>query len=446
MSSEFAVEMHGGRWKRYPAYRDSGVEWLGEVPEGWAVKRLKHLCSFSALYGANESATSYVDEGVRFLRTTDINDKGELLLENAVFLEREQVKDYILEDGDILLSRSGTIGRSFVHDASKHGQCAYAGYLVRFVTNEKLHPNFAFYYTKTDRFSKYLSLSVIQSTIGNVNGQKYANMPLPTPSILEQRTIATFLDRETGRIDTLIEKKERQIELLQEKRAALISHAVTKGLDPDVKMKDSGVEWLGKMPEHWEVNRIATVFRQRDERGRDDLPVLSVSLNTGVEERDFSNNRIQPKMSDYSQYKITYSGDIVFNKMRMWQGAVGVAPCDGFVSPDYTVAVPFQDVCSKFYEYLFRTRAFTAEVMRYSHGIALDRNRLYWDGFKQIKVPVMTFSEQNEISSYLGRTIGGIDILSSKIQESISKLREYRTALISAAVTGKIDVRQEVMT
>ena len=131
------------------------------------------------------------------------------------------------------------------------------------------------------------------------------------------------------------------------------------------------------------------------------------------------------------------------NKMRMWQGAVGVAPCDGFVSPDYTVAVPFQDVCSKFYEYLFRTRAFTAEVMRHSHGIALDRNRLYWDGFKQIKVPVMTFSEQNEISSYLGRTIGGTDILSSKVRESISKLCEYRTALISAAVTGKIDVRSD---
>ncbi|MCK4787072.1 MAG: restriction endonuclease subunit S [Desulfobacteraceae bacterium] len=205
------------KYKPYPEYKDSGIDWLGKVPEHWDVKRLKYLCSQSAIYGANEASSNYTDDGIRFLRTTDITDEGTLEENGAVFLNLSLVKDYILKDGDILLSRSGTLGRSLVYNKEKHGKCAYAGYLVRFVPNLNLNSLFCFYFTKSDSFFKWLDASVIQSTIGNVNGQKYANMPLPTPPTTEQQAIADFLDRRTSEIDELVAKKEQVIELLREK-------------------------------------------------------------------------------------------------------------------------------------------------------------------------------------------------------------------------------------
>jgi type I restriction enzyme, S subunit len=129
------------RFKPYPEYRESGIEWLAEVPTHWEVRRLKHLCDRAALYGANEPSESYATDGVRFLRTTDITDSGELLLE-GVYLPIEYVRAYLLDEGDLLFSRSGTIGRSFVYEKARHGPCAYAGYLVRFVPSSSLWPNF----------------------------------------------------------------------------------------------------------------------------------------------------------------------------------------------------------------------------------------------------------------------------------------------------------------
>jgi type I restriction enzyme S subunit len=193
---------------------------------------LKYACNQSAIYGANVSASEYTDEGVRFIRTTDISDRGELLSDDAVYLDRGIVEDYLLEDGDLLLSRSGTVGRSFICDGQASEECAYAGYLVGFKIKESvLLPKIAFYFTKSKQFEEWISLSVISSTIGNVNGQKYANMPLPVPPLSEQRAIAAYLDRETARIDALIGKAEAMIECLQEYRTALISAAVTGKID-----------------------------------------------------------------------------------------------------------------------------------------------------------------------------------------------------------------------
>jgi len=212
--------------------KDSGVEWLGQIPAHWDVRRLKFMCWLSAVYGANVPASDYQQEGIRFLRTTDIDDYGNLLNENPVYISSEAARDYLLDDGDLLFSRSGTIGRSFLYKRNKHHEeCAYAGYLVRFSLRQSYSPEFVFYFTKSTAFADWLGLSVIQSTIGNVNGQKYANMHLPVPPLSEQRAIAEYLDCETARIDGLIQKIEESIELLQRQRTALISAAVTGKID-----------------------------------------------------------------------------------------------------------------------------------------------------------------------------------------------------------------------
>ena len=210
--------------------KDSGIEWIGEIPAHWEVKKLKHVCSRSGLYGANIAATHYRETGIRFLRTTDITDDGKIRKE-GVFLPEELVRDYILNDGDILLSRSGTVGRSFLYQSKLHGPCSYAGYLVRFVPNPHTLPKYVFFYTKTHAFERFLRLMAISATIENVNADKYANAHLPVPPFEEQKEIADYLDRETKKIDALVETCETAIGLLKERRTALISAAVTGNID-----------------------------------------------------------------------------------------------------------------------------------------------------------------------------------------------------------------------
>jgi len=244
-------------YKRYEKYRDSGVEWFGEIPQHWNITKVKYICSESAVYGLNETADNYEDDGVRLIRTTDINEFGNLDdKNNDVFISKEKAKGYILKTGDILLSRSGSLGLSLYFDEEKYDKCSYASYLVKFRTNRFNCPRYLFYFTKSDSFYHQIQIGLVSSTISNFNGQKYANIKLPLPSYFEQASIANFLDEKTAEIDSLIADKEKLIQFLQEKRQALISEAVTKGLDPSVPMKDSGVEWIGEIPEHWEIIKL----------------------------------------------------------------------------------------------------------------------------------------------------------------------------------------------
>ena len=294
------------------------------LAEGWEWIRLKHLCVRSALYGANESADSYVEEGVRFLRTTDIGDDGELRQSGAVFLPEETIKDYLLADGDLLISRSGTIGRSFVYSKAAHGRCAYAGYLVRFVPGARLNPRFAFYVTKSNHFYSWLESQVVSSTIGNVNGQKYGNLLVPTPAIDKQREVVAFLDRETAMLDDLLRQKQRFLQLTDDSRRAVVAQAVTRGIR-DMPLVPSGVEWFGSVPQHWTVNRLGRlaveindVNHEMPDAVEDGVPFLSAkdfkddgSLNFSEDVKLISREafarlgaKITPKRDDivYSRY------------------------------------------------------------------------------------------------------------------------------------------------
>jgi type I restriction enzyme S subunit len=278
------------------------------------------------------------------------------------------------------------------------------------------------------------------STRDKLTQDKMGSIKLPAPSLSQQQLIADFLDRETARIDALIAAKERLLELLAEKRRALITRAFTRGLDREVSLRDSGIPWLGEIPEHWEVRRIAWLFCERDHRGEPELPLLVVSINFGVVLREFSDERIESTAADFNSYKVARRGDIVFNKMRMWQGAVGVAPEDGLVSPDYIVAAPTGSLLPEYAELLFRTQAFSAECARHSHGIVWDRLRLYWDGFRDITVPLPPANEQAEIVNYVSSETDMIKSLGDATEKTILLLKERRAALIAAAVTGQIDL------
>lgn len=296
------------------------------------------------------------------------------------------------------------------------------------------------------RFMRYLLVTLdfnnqaIRTAQPLINTEIVENTFGVFPPQREQGIIADYLDRETAKLDTLIAAKERLLVLLSEKRCALITCAVTKGLSPDAPLRNSGISWFGEIAAHWATRRIALLFRERDERGEPELPLLEVSINTGVILREFSDDHIESTAADFNTYKIARTGDIVFNKMRMWQGSVGVAPCDGLVSPDYTVAAPGGALLSEYAGQLFRTEMFSAECARHSHGIVWDRLRLYWDGFRDIVVPLPPLPEQRAIVEHIQRETAKLDALREATERTISLLKERRSALITEAVTGKIQL------
>jgi type I restriction enzyme S subunit len=267
------------------------------------------------------------------------------------------------------------------------------------------------------------------------------DFPVALPPPAEQAAISAFLDRETGKIDELMGAQARLIELLKEKRQAAISHAVTKGLDPTAPMKDSCVEWLGQVPAHWEVKPARHVLVERDERSpTGEETLLSVSHLTGVTPRsEKSVNMFEAETTE--GYKQCCAGDLVINTLWAWMGAMGVARQSGIVSPAYNVYTPRANYEPSYVNAIVRMPAFARETERFSKGVWSSRLRLYPAELFQIALPIPPLDEQLAIAKSLERYSIQYHALARVAEQAIVLLQERRSALISAAVTGKIDVR-----
>ncbi len=206
-------------------------------------------------------------------------------------------------------------------------------------------------------------------------------------------------------------------------------------LKPYPETKDSGLAWLGEIPAHWDIKRNGSLFQQRNAVGEPDWPILEVSLRTGVRIREFGSSKRKQVMSDKAKYKFAVKGDYVYNMMRMWQGAAGIAPVDGLVSPAYVVAKPLPHVNPGYFASLFRTDDYLAEIDAFSRGIVKDRNRLYWDQFKQIPTPCPPTEEQDAIVRFLAWAINRLDRAIRAKRRIIALLNEQKQAIIHCAVT-----------
>jgi len=438
---------------RYPKYKPSGVEWIGDVPVGWEVVPFKHRCSRYALYGANMSSEEYVSDGVRFLRTTDISENGELE-PDGVYVSPEVAREYLLKDKDILISRSGTIGRAFVFAADVHPECAYAGYLVRFVPTKQLNSRLFFYFTKSAAFSDWLQTQLIFSTIGNVNGQKYAQCRLTLPPLAEQTAIAEFLDRETGKIDGLVAEQRRLMELLKEKRQAVISHAVTKGLNPHAPMKPSGIEWLGDVPAGWEVRKLGscttitrlagaeyTSFWQVDKEG---AIIALRGQNIRENSLDIENcERISEELSQKLVRSKLFKGDVVYPCVGSIGNAALIEENDRFhINQNIAKITPHQDkVCPSFLVQFLNSKVALESALFLNTSDA--QPSILVGNLRKVKMSLPPMDEQKEIADFLAERTCEFDTLTAEAQCAIDLLQERRTALISAAVTGQIDVRNQ---
>jgi type I restriction enzyme S subunit len=414
---------------------------------------LKHLCREPVAYGSNISSESYSSTGIRFLRTTDITDRGDLLPpDRGVYVDERLVRDSLLQDGDLLLSRSGTIGRSILFREAVHGPCAHAGYLVRFRPRPDIDPRWLFYFSKTSTFSDQIAEDVVESTIANFNGQKFANLAVPLPPRDCQYRIADFLDRKTASIDTLIAKQEQLLELLAEKRQALITQAVTKGLDPNVPMKDSGSDVLPSIPQGWSLIPLRYLLSFGPRNGISPPPAtadgaLSFSISAvrdGKVSIEGNEKFVELDHATARSYWLA-PGDILLMRGNGNLSLVGTCGLVEHVPAECT----YPDILMR----MRVGRRLLAEFLvaainsPYVRGqvetLAKTANgtfKVSREDVRTLQVAVPPLDEQERIVAHVQSELDRLDALSQRIQTMIDKLREYRQALITAAVTGQLDV------
>ena len=449
--------MTPARFHPYPAYKDSGIEWLGKIPAHWEVKRLKSFATVQ-LSNVDKKSTEGQDV-VQLCNYVDvyynerIDDRVDFMSATAT---KEQVRRFSLLSGDVLITKDSETWTDIAVPAvvSEDLPGVLCGYHLAHIRPGQ-HCNGGFlsrlFAAIGPRDQYHISANGITRfglTGDSVRAGVFALSPLP-----EQRAIAAFLDRETARIDALVVKKDRLIELLQEKRAALISSAVTKGLNPNAPMKDSGVEWLGTIPAHWDVKRlksIATVqlsnVDKKSTEGQDAVQLcnyVDVYYNERIDDRvDFmSATATKEQVRRFS----LQSGDVLITKdSETWTDiavpAVVSEDLPGVLCGYHLAHIRPRQHCNGG----FLSRLFAAIGPRDQYHISangITRFGLTGDSVRAGVLALPPLPEQRTIAAFLDRETAKIDALITKVREAIDRLKELRQALISAAVTGKIDLR-----
>lgn len=294
-------------------------------------------------------------------------------------------------------------------------------------------------------FIDLINSSTYGAKMPRANPAFIGNQLLPVPPVGVQTAIATFLDRKTTQIDQAVAIKEKQIALLKDRKQILIQNAVTRGLNPDASMRDSGVEWIGEIPAHWELRRVKTVFRlvMQPAEKNNDHELLSIYTDIGVKPRRELEERGN-KASTTDGYWLVEKGDIIVNKLLAWMGAIGVSDYEGVTSPAYDILRAIRPINPHFYHLLFRSEICSQELKKHSRGIMDMRLRLYFDKFGNVFVPYPSKEEQDAIVTHIETQSSKIDQAITLQQQQIERLKEYKATLINSAVTGKIKVPEVV--
>lgn len=305
---------------------------------------------------------------------------------------------------------------------------------------ERLNSRFGLYVMLSREFIDAVDGSTFGSKMPRADWAFIGSVPIPFPTQSTQEGIADFLDRETADIDDLIAAKQRLLELMAEKRRAIVAEAVMRGLDSAAPLRPSGIDWLGDIPAHWDVERSRWLFAERDQRSQTgEEEMLTVSHLTGVTPRSEKDVNMFEAEST-TGYKLCFAGDLAINTLWAWMGAMGTARVDGIVSPAYNVYTPGPRLLPDYVDALVRIPVFAQEVTRYSKGVWSSRLRLYPEGFFETYWPVPPLDEQQKIVEHINAEITKIDRLRIATENSIALLKERRAALIAAAVTGQIEI------
>ena len=417
--------------KRYPEYKESGVEWIGKIPHHWEVLKAKHVGSSNPSKN-NPKTTCLKNEPVVFLPMERVHTDG--TIDQELRLPYSQLKNgyTYFEEGDILIAKVTPCFENgkIVHIKNLATSVGFGSteFIVIRPDLQRVFPPFLYYIFRSDPL-RSIGRHFMTSAIGlkRVPTEFVENFQIPIPVYQEQVQIANFLDRKTEQIDELIRIKERQIELLQEQRTALINHTVTKGLDPNVEMKPSGVEWIGEIPAHWNLSMLKyaarlvygdTLISEKREEG-----VVPVYGSNGIIDTHSTANTLSPAI-------------IVGRKGSLGKIQYSDVPCF-VIDTAYFIDSRTSHVNLRWLYYVLQS----LKLERFRNSVLPGLNR---ESAESQYIPLITEEEQTQIANFLDRKTEQINELIIAEQRKIKLLKEYRQSLISEAVTGKIDVRNEV--
>jgi type I restriction enzyme S subunit len=437
--------------RRYPEYRDSGVEWLGEVPSHWDVGPLKRRYSVTLGKMLQPDAKTQQDVFAQYLRAANIQwgyvDVSDM---NSMWFLPADTRNLTLVSGDLLVSEGGDVGRSALW-RNELTDCYFQNSVNRVRPKENADTTYLYYWICAIKANGYIDVLCNKSTIAHFTAEKVAAVPVPLPPLPEQTAIAAFLDVQTAAIDGLIEQQRRLIALLREKRQAVISHAVTRGLNPKAPLKPSGIVWLGDVPEGWEV--VPTGYRYEVQLGR----MLNEERSTGPNMRPYLRvfdvqwreiNVIDLPMMDFppdaqERYRLL-PGDLIVNeggsyvgRSAIWRGELD--ECYYQKALHRLRPRNAQTDTAEFFYFVMEMATMRSIFIAGGNQTTIDH--LTAEQLRAYRFAFPTREEQVRIAEYLNTVTVKLDSLTTTAESAIALLVERRAALISAAVTGKIDVR-----
>ena len=423
--------------ERYEAYKDSGVEWIGEIPENWSVERVKDSCTVVAGATPKSDVAEYWDGDIPWITPADYSETQHYVdggSRSITELGLNSCGTSLVPKGSVIVSNRAPIGLVSVASCSL---CTNQGCKAVVPSNESLFSEYLYWYLLTQ--SETLNSFGRGTTFLELSTHALSTFVYPCPPVIEQRAIADYLDAKTAEIDALVADCEREVGLLQEYRKAVISEAVTKGLDPDVPMKDSGIEWIGEIPASWNIVPFKAIGNvSANLQHPSDYPDLPQVSPDRIEK---DSGRLLPCISVAevgveSDNHLFHAGDILYSKVRPALNKVTVAPFDGMCSADMYPIESSQN--RRWLVFYMLSNAFMEQVIVSTDRVKMPK--INKEELGAFKVVLPTVDAQNEIVAYLVAKTNEIDSLIDAKQSMADKLREYRRSLISEAVTGKFKV------
>ena len=414
----------------YPTYKDSGIEWLGQIPTHWELTRIS-----SVLTEVKDLNTSLRFSHPSQFKFGDIILKPDVNIEDVSSLS----KCIIFRKDDILINGLN-LNYDFV--TQRIARANYTGiitsaYIAVRVRNNLSSKYVTYLFKALDSRKVFNGLGTgIRLTLTYKELKKYYILLPPQE---EQRQIVAYLDYKSNKINERICQRERELQTLSELKQAEIAAVVTRGLDPNVPMKESGIEWLGKIPAHWEVRKIKKCLQERSEKGYPNEPILCATQSRGVIPQDMYDNRVVVVNKDFDKLKLVKCGDFVIS-LRSFQGGIEYAYYQGIISAAYTILTPKDKRNSEYFKHLFKSHDFIQLLQTCVTGIREGQNINYAMLAKHF-IPIPPIEEQQKIVLYIKNRLYVIDEYISKLKAEINYLQEYKQRLISDVVTGKVDVR-----
>jgi type I restriction enzyme S subunit len=428
--------------KPYDKYKDSGVSWLGEVPEGWGVKPVRYISKISNGSTPKSSHIEYWDGDIVWITPSDLEEYNQYISDSKRKITKWGLNSCGTEltpPESLIISTRAPIGSMAL---TKTFTCTNQGCKTLFF-NDRENSRFYYYFFLTSK--GILQVFGKGTTFLELSSSELSSFFVVSPPLPEQQAIADYLDTQTQRIDSLVQEQKDLIKLLKEKRQALISHCVTKGLDPNAKMKDSGVEWLGEVPEGWDIKPLKHVVSCNDESLNettdpdfelDYIEISDVDLRQGI----INSTKMKFSKAPSRARRVIRKGDVIVSTVRTYLRAITSVtfdPQNHVVSTGFAVLRP-KKVYSSYLRYLFQAEYLISEIIARSVGVsypAINSSEIL-----RLSIPIPFTHLQQAIADYLDKETDKIDTLIQEAEETITLMQEHRSALISAVVTGKVRV------